>query len=67
LVEMKTPPFKGFGGPLWMVFGFAGQESAWLESVEERAGRRAWRRAERVKQSEAKARKRVERGVIGVV
>ena len=66
-VEMKVPPFEGFGGPLWMVFAFAGQEAGWMEAVEDRAERRAWRRAERVKQSEAKARKRVERGVIGVV
>lgn len=65
MVEMKIPPFEGFGGPLWMIFAFAGQEGAWLESVEERAGRRAWRKVERVKQSEAKARRRVERGMVG--
>lgn len=62
LVEVKTPPFKGHGGPLWMVFGFAGQEGAWLTSVEDRAGRRAWRRQERAKQLEAKERRKVVQG-----
>jgi len=66
LVEMKVPPFEGFGGPLWMVFAFAGQEAGWLSSVEDRAERRGRRRVERAKQSEAKARRRVARGVVGV-